>query len=215
MSLKKIFGGAGRKLKKFRPVNFSTAGGQGTFTKVGRNQFDFNLNRSAGVNNALSGLTTGLEDRSAAFGGLRSRVSGGFGDLTRAKVQSIRDAGTRTVGNLRNRLRQRRVLGSSFAENQITSTEAQFAQEEERARAEGVVGEIGLEADLIGREFAGAIEAAQTLLNQFNFETGIASGLQQSATQAVQNVGIARAEARSAMDAGIGSIAGTLIGKFF
>lgn len=212
MSLKGLFGGAERKLKKFRPVNFTTAGAGGTFTQVGKNQFDFNLSRSPGVSNALTGLTQGLDERSAAFGGLRSRVAGGFGDLTRSRVQAIRDAGTRTVGNLRNRLRQRRVLGSSFAENQITSTELQFAQEEERARAEGVVGEIGLEAELIGREFAGAVESANALLGQFNFETSVASGLQQSATQALQNIAIARAEARAAMDANIGALAGTLLG---
>lgn len=214
MSLKKIFGSSGSKLRKFRPVNFSTPGGSGDFTKVGRNQFDFDFNRSSGVDSALSGLQQGLSGRSEAFANLRGRVSGGFGDLTRARVQSIRDAGTRTVGNLRNRLRQRRVLGSSFGENQLASTEALFAQEEERARAEGVVGEIGMEAQLIGQEFAGAIEGAQALLSQFNFETSLAAGLQQSATQAVQNMAIARSQAKAASNAAAGDFFGAVLGSF-
>ena len=213
MSLKKIFGSSGSKLRKFRPVNFSTPGGAGTFTKVGKNQFDFDFSRGSAVDEQLSGLTNALTGRSQAFSDLRSRVAGGFGDLVRARVQSIRDAGQRTVGNLRNRLRQRRVLGSSFSENQIANTEALFAQEEERARAEGVVGEIGLEANLIGQEFAGAVEAAQTLINQLNFETSLAAGLQQSATQAVQNIAIARAEAKAASNAAFGSLAGVVLGR--
>ena len=154
--VKGIFGGPERRLKKFRPVNFSAPGLAGTFTKVGKNQFDLDLARSPGVDAALSGLTSGLAARSAEFGALRERVAPGFGDLTRARVGAIRDASQRTVGNLRNRLRQRRVLGSSFGQSQIDATEATFAREEERARAEGVIGEIGLSSELIAREFAGA-----------------------------------------------------------
>lgn len=211
MSLSKIFGGAGRKLKKFRPVNVRSPGLNIDFEKVGRNQFDATFTRGEGVGGALTGLTEGLAARSRAFGGLRERVRPGFGDLTRARVGAIRSAGQRTIGNLRSSLRQRRVLGSSFAENQLASAEALFGREEERARAEGVIGEIALESDLIGREFAGAVESAQTLLSQFNFESSLAAGLQQSATAALQNIAIARAQARSAQDAGIGGLLGTIL----
>lgn len=208
-----LFGGPGRKLKRFRPVNISSGGLNATFDQVGKNQFNLNLGRGEGAQSAITDLSRGLADRSAAFGELRGRVAPGFGELTRGRVQAIRDAGRRTVGNLRNRLRQRRVLGSSFAENQIAGVEEQFSRAEAEERATGTISEIGLTGDLIEREFSGAIEAAAALLDQFNFESSVASGLQQSGTNALLSVAQARAALRAQRDEGIGSLIGTISGS--
>jgi len=210
--VKGLFGGKSRaekQLERVRPVSFNTAGLSGRFNE-GSNTFG--VTRSSGLTSALGSLTSRLGERSQAFGNLRKRVSGGFGDLTRAKVDAIRRTGSRTIGNLRGALGQRRVLGSSFAQREIASTEALFGQEEERARAEGVVGELALESELIGREFSGAIEAAQALVGQFNFEASLAANLS-TATQNMLNANAtAQAQAAASSEGGAFDFLGTVLG---
>lgn len=229
--VKGLFGGSSRaesRLQNFRPTGFNTpgliasqggtaAGGRGIsgfLNRVvgGQGQGGLTLTRTEGMNTALEGLMTGLAGRSRAFGTLLGRVSPGFGDLTRARVQAIRDAGSRTVGNLRSDLNQRRVLGSGFAQREIASTEAMFAQEEERARAEATVQELEMSRQLIGDTFSGAIEAAMSAINQFNFETTVAAGLTTSTNELMAANNRAQAEAASASEGGAFELLGTIVG---
>ena len=208
--VKGLFGGKSRaekQLERVRPVSFTSPG------LTGRARGDrVDVSRSAGLTGALQGLVRGLGERSQAFRGLRSRVAPGFGDLTRARVDAIRRAGSRTIGNLRGQLGQRRVLGSSFAQREIASTEALFAQEEERARAEGTVGEIALTGQLIEREFAGAIEAAQSLINQFNFEASLGANLATASQNLQQANATAQAQAAASSEGGAAEFLGTVVG---
>ena len=75
---------------------------------------------------------------------LRGQVRPGFGRLTEARVQAIRNAGAESIGNLRKSLSRRGVMGSSFANDAETRTRMATGQEEERARAEAMVEEIGM-----------------------------------------------------------------------
>lgn len=212
--VKSLFGGKSRaekQLEQFRPVNFRSSGLSGNFNK-GSNTFS--VSRSAGVDSSLSNLVQGLRGRSNEFAELRGEVRPGFGRLTQSRVDAIRNAGSRTVGNLRQELGRRRILGSSFAEREIASTEATFAQEEERARAEAGVQEIALTGELIQREFAGAIEAAQALIGQFNFESSVAASLSTNTTNALNANLTAQAQAAAAAEGGASEFLGTVIGAF-
>lgn len=231
--VKGLFGGTSRaesRLQSFRPQGFSSTGltaSYGTPAATGGKGLKGFLNRvvngqsgSGGLvlsrtdamNDALQGLVSGLAGRSAAFGRLAGRVIPGFGDLTRARVQAIRDAGARTVGNLRADLNQRRVLGSGFAQREIASTESLFAQEEERARAEATVQELEMSRQLIGDTFSGAIEAAQSVIAQFNFESSIAAALSTSSNELLAANIRAQAEAASASEGGAFELFGTIAG---
>ena len=231
--VKGLFGGSSRaesKLSNFRPQGFSSpghvfssggagasGGGIGGFLNRvvnGGSAGGPALSRTEGMNTALEGLMAGLAGRSRAFGTLLGRVTPGFGDLTRARVQAIRDAGSRTVGNLRSDLNQRRVLGSGFAQREIASTEAMFAQEEERARAEATVQELEMSRQLIGETFSGAIQAAMSAINQFNFETTVAAGLTTSTNELMAANNRAQAEAASASEGGAFELLGTIAGIF-
>lgn len=212
--VKSLFGGKSRaekQLEQFRPVNLRSSG---LSTDFNRTTNTLSLDRSGAVDASLSNLVQGLRNRSTEFRNLREDVRPGFGRLTQSRVDAIRTAGSRTVGNLRQELGRRRILGSSFAEREIAGTEATFAQEEERARAEAGVQEIALTGELIQREFAGAIQAAQSIINQFNFESSVGASLATNTTNALNANLTAQAQAASAAEGGAGDFLGTVVGAF-
>jgi len=144
----------------------------------------------------LEALKTRLGERSAEFKNLRSKVGGAFSDVIRGRVDAIRQAGSRTVGNLREELSKRRVLGSSFAQREIAGIEASFAEQEARERSEGALAQLGAEAELINQEFQGGIQSAMAMISQLNLEGSLAANLGVSA----QNLMMARAEGQAQAD---------------
>lgn len=82
------------------------------------------------------------------LGGLRDQVEPGFGKLTTARVKAVKDRRDEAIGNLRESLARRKVLGSSFADDAISRSELTFAQEEESARAQSFVEELGFSRQL-------------------------------------------------------------------
>lgn len=79
---------------------------------------------------------------------LLGRVRPGFGELTDAAVTAIDRGRQRATSNLRGELNKRRILGSSFANNQIASTELDFTEQEKAARAESFLQELDLTTQL-------------------------------------------------------------------
>lgn len=226
-------------LQRFKPVGFSSPGLTATFDpgsgagtgsgsiferllgQIGGESRppSFNLSRSAEGERTIAGFMAAFQGRAAEFGALRADVRPGFGRLTRARVEAIRGAGQRAVGNLREELGRRRVLGSTFASREIASTEAEFGRLEESARAESFLQELALTGELIKEEFSSLIGGFETLLQQMNFESALAASLATNASAQINANLIAQAEARAASDASKGSflnnilgIAGTLIG---
>lgn len=109
-----------------------------------------------GANAGISGLSSSLMGIKPNFAGtansleeLRGQVRPGFGRLTEARVQAIRNAGAESIGNLRESLSRRGVMGSSFANDAETRTRMATGQEEERARAEAFTQEIGMSRQII------------------------------------------------------------------
>lgn len=108
-------------------------------------------------------LQEGMRDLISGSARLREEVRPGFGRLTDAAVKTIRNRRDEAVGNLRESLARRRVLGSSFAEDAQARVEAEFADLEERTRAQAIIEEIGLSRDLMATE-AGLNQVAAQLL---------------------------------------------------
>lgn len=207
---------AGKKKKKRSTTQgfFNTPGFTGTFTGDKKNR-TFNLTRTSETSGLLTDLRSRLGDTTSALRDLRSQVAPGFGDLTQARVKAIRDAGARTVGNLRQELGKRRVAGSSFAEREISATEATFAREEERARAEAKVQEIALTDQLIAQEFDVGFQVLTALINQGNFEASLAADIQIGAENLRESRRTTNAQISQANSAGLMEAAGTAIAAYF
>lgn len=87
--------------------------------------------------------TTGLLDRNAReTAAIRDRIAPGMSELRRVRLQEIEDARNRAVGNLRENMQQRRVLGSSFGQDALARAELEFGGAKERAAAESTLAEI-------------------------------------------------------------------------
>jgi hypothetical protein len=212
--VKGLFGGKSSSekiLNKFTPASFTAPGLTGQFNR-GTNTF--NVQRTAEGQRTLDALRGGFEGFASTIRGLRPDVAPGFGRLTKSRVDAIRGAGRRAVGNLREELSRRRVLGSSFAQREVAATEAEFGRQEEAARAESFLQELELTRDLIGQEFQASIAGSAAVLDQLNFETTVSTNLSNSASQQMQANITAQAQARSSQEAGTAEFLGTVIGAF-
>ena len=187
-AIENIFGksGAEKRLKKFKPAGFNTAGVSGAFDKESNT---FNLTRSEGLEQSLAGITSGFRKRGEEFSRLRGEITDKVTGFTRSRINRLRANRQRTVGNIRSELQSRRVLGSSFAQASIAGAEAEFALAEDEIFSEGQLIELELERSLIFDETQAGIDAANTLLEQFNFETTLGANLSvQAGTQIQSNL---------------------------
>ena len=198
-----------KRVAAFTPSGFSSRGLSGSFTNN-----TFTLRRGDDVSEALGGIQGLSQEQASAFRGLRDRVRPGFGELTRTRIDAIRSAGKRTIGNLREELGKRRVLGSTFATREIASEEARFGQIEEETRAESFLQELELTRQLIGDEFKSALAGIATVLSQLNFESSLAAELSSNASALMQANGEASAEISTARRAGNAEFLTTIAGIF-
>jgi len=177
------------------------------------------LTRSPELQNTLSGLSSAYMDASNEFGGLKGLVEPGFGRLTEAGVKAIRDARRSTLGDLRKNLSRRRVLGSSFAQDDINRTTAEFQKREDEFRSQAFIQEMQMKEQLIAKQYEAAANSFLQLLNQFNFEAGMATQLASGVT-AVLGANAQTAAKLTAMFqqdtmSGIGDLFGTALGNTF
>ena len=113
----------------------------------------------------IGGIRAGLQGIQGGIQGLRSRVAPGVGEVTAARVQALRDASASAIGNLRDALGRRGIMGSSFANDAVSRERQAFTQEEASQRAQGKVEEISITSQLFGQEMTNL--AAQLGLDEF------------------------------------------------
>jgi hypothetical protein len=177
----KLFGGSSGSptagLESFRPTGFQ-GGGFGTSFGSG----GLTITPTAERLGLVGGLRDSFGGLAGELGGLRSRVAPGMSDLRAARLGEIESARSSAVGNLRDNLARRRVLGSSFGQDALSRAEAEFGDIKGKAAAETFMQEIEMTNNLINQQFAAARGQFQTGLDELNLEAGIASGLAAKAT---------------------------------
>lgn len=141
---------------------------------------------SLGADANRRGLVGGLADtfgqQADALGGLLPTVAPGMSDLRRARLSEIDASRTAAIGNLRDNLSRRRVLGSSFAQDAAGRTELEFAKERDRVQAETFLQELELTTNLMQQAFTAERGKFQTHLDELNLEANLAAGLAGKAT---------------------------------
>lgn len=163
---------------------------------------------------AVGGIRDVLNQRAEQLAQLRGQVQPGFGALTEARLGEIENARRRTIGNLRENLQRRRVLGSSFGQDVLSRAEAEFGQEAGQARARSFLEELDVQTQLIGQEFQARQSAIQATLDNLNLEANLGAQLAGAANSILENNAQAQAELASSQIAGLGQLAGTAIGAF-
>lgn len=130
-----------------------------------------NVNRTGYAQSIIDQLKAAGGDAVGGINALLGQVNPGFGKLTDARVGAITNARERTTSDLRDSLARRRIAGSSFANDSISRTEAEFAQAEATARAESFLEELDTTAKLLDSRFKVQSDVISQELAQVNFET--------------------------------------------
>lgn len=159
----------------------SRAGGLTTYfdeAEAKKSGFGFKVQREDNRQAMITGLRNSLENTAAGLGGLRAQVSPGFGALTEAAVQSIRNAEERGRSDLAASFARRRLAGSSFAADKMSNLSAEAAQAERQARSEAFLQELQLTADLLKQQAAYEQQSFQTELDQLNLELSLVQPIQ-------------------------------------
>lgn len=177
----KLFGGGSKNatapLTNFQAPGFNAGG---LNTSAGPNGYSVS---SSPERLGLVGNVAGLYGQQAdELGGLRNRVAPGASDLRAARLTELDNARTAAMGNLRENLQRRRVLGSSFGQDTLARADAEFGQAKSKASAETFLQELELTNNMLNQQFEAARGQYSTQLNELNLQADVASKLAGGAT---------------------------------
>jgi len=171
------------ELKNPRLTSFTSPGLDATF----RSPEQLELERSQETTDALSGISGAFKTQAGELGALKPLVEPGFGRLTESGIRAIRDARRSSIGDLKQNLARRRVSGSSFAGDDISRTNAEFAKKENEFASEAFIKELALSTQLINSQAQAEAQSFATFVDQSNLETGFATTLASGVSAILSN----------------------------
>ena len=209
--LNKLFGpkqgAAQAPLANFTAPGFSAGGLTATADRTGNYSVSASPER-LGLVNDIAGQ---FGAQAGELGGLRNRVAPGVSDLRAARLAEIDNARTAAIGNLRENLQRRRVLGSSFGQDTLARAENEFGQAKAKASAESFLQELELTNNLINQQYEASRNQFQTGLNEMNLQADVAAKLAAGSTATMG----ANARFLSALNAQEAAGAGKFMGDTF
>lgn len=205
----KLFGGkkgeAQSGLSSFAPAGINAGGLRSSFGPNG-----ISIGADANRMGLVDSIARGFGDQADLLGGLRASVTPGVSDLRAARLGEIENARSSAIGNLRENLQRRRVLGSSFGQDTISRAESEFAGQREQVAAESFLQELDLSTQLIDQEFKARRAQFQTGLDELNLEADLAAKLSGAATTQLGANARALAELNAKEAAGSGKFFGQM-----
>ncbi len=179
----KLFGGGDTSapLRNFQPAGINAGGLTSMFGADG----NIHVAPSGQRMGFVQGISDAFGAQAGEIGALRSKVAPGYSELRASRLNEIENAKTAAIGNLRENLQRRRVLGSSFGQDTISRAEAEFGDAKGRASAETFLQEMEATNQLINQEFGAKRAAFQTGLDELNLEANLAAQLSGKATESM------------------------------
>jgi hypothetical protein len=179
---------------------------------------NYNIRESKALQDQIGKLESTFGQQASDLAALRGTVAPGFSLFRQAGLADIAGQGQQNISNLRDELAQRRVLGSSFANSQISQANADIEKQRTDFIAQSYLEELSASNQLIQEQYQASANQFQVGINQMNFEAGLAAQLTQSANQVSGNIAMAQAkldqESAMANAAGIGKAIGYGVGMF-
>jgi hypothetical protein len=143
---------------------------------------------------------------------LRDELTPGFSAVRAVRSAEIANARTRAVGNLRRSLSQRRVLGSSFGEASLASTEREFAEAQASTAAQSFLEELDANQRILALETAQINESLTRELSELGIAAGQTAQLAQLNSANAQFVAQMKAQEAAARGSGLGGLLGLGVG---
>lgn len=221
MSIDSFFGGGDTSLDlgNVPIVTFKGGGLRGTFNKDGDEQGAATITSSPFRRKQVRKLQRGFIREARQLGRLKRGFAKAGGRLRKTIKRQSFDQQRRTVGNLRENLARRRVLGSSFASDAIGRTDAEFAKQRGESLAVAKLKELDVATRLTQAQAVARRNATNVRLNELNLKAQLAANFQANlqaaftqsqATQQQLAVGILES-----LGQGIGAIAAFGLGGGF
>ena len=202
------------ELKNPRLTSFTSPG----FNAKYNDPQNLEVTRSQSLQDSLSSLSGAFSGQASELGQLKGMVQPGFGRLTQAGINAIRDARRSTMGDLKQNLARRRVAGSSFGADDQARTSAEFAKRENEFASQAFVQEMAMTQDLINQQAQADAKSFATWIDQANLETGfattMATGVSAILSQNAKIIGDMSNAGANALLGTIGNVAGIGAGLY-
>lgn len=217
---------ASKAAAALKPIGFQAGGLTSKF-----NNGVLSIKSNAGRKGLVGRIASTFPEQAAFLADLRSKVAPGFSDLRAARLGQIENARVSAVGDLKENLQRRRVLGSSFAGDAVNRAELTFGQEKDKVAAETFMHELALTHELIGEEYDVRRKQFETRLGELNLQADLGTKLHADASsvmaesaklqaelasmkaQLAAQTGIAQANLDAQAQAGAGKLFGTIFGE--
>jgi hypothetical protein len=167
--LKSIFTGSNAKAA---PVNFTNPSFSGG--GLNWNGDNFSVTADANRTGVVNDISSNYRDLGNNYGDLRSMVAPGFNDMLKARLNSFGDTATKAIGDLRQNLQSRRILGSSFGQDTIGRLNAEFGRQKDTIVADNYLKSLDASTQLLKQQYEAWNQAFQTNLAELNLEAGVA-----------------------------------------
>lgn len=125
----------------------------------------------------LGKLAALFPQQASEIAALKARVAPGMSELRAARLGEIENSRARAVGNLRDNLQKRRVLGSSFAQDSLANAESEFAQQKSKVAGESFMQELEATNQLMTQEYEARAGEFQTWLGEMGLQASLAAEL--------------------------------------
>lgn len=208
----------------YTPSGFNAGGLNATFQNNG-----YTVTPSSDRSALVGNIASTFGQQSNALSGLAGQIAPGYSALRQAQLSQINLNRNAAINNLSQNLQNRRVMGSSFAQDAINRTAAQYNQDQANTIAQTYLQELSAQNNLINQQYAAANNSFQTSLNEMNLEAGVASDLTSKASssmaslaglqsqlnaQAAQGGGLFGGMMGYQLGQGLGGLSGGLSGLF-
>lgn len=204
--LSNMFGGGSSALQNFQPAGFQTGGVSATFGGG-----KYNINQSPAMTQQIGQLQSTFGQQAQAFGNLAQTVQPGFSQMRQAQLSDLSTQQQALKSNLQQNLAQRRILGSSFAQNTLTQADAEYQKQRDQVIAQSYLAELNASNQLIQEQYQAASQQFAVGINQMNFDSGLAAQLTSQATSSMAAMAAAQAQLDAKSAAGVGSFIGSIL----
>ena len=211
LALGGLFGGASKAPPKvnYNHPGFNAGGLSASFGNNG-----YSISPTGDRTAAVGGIANTFGQQATDIAGLRSQFTPGFSALRQAQLSQIGSNRTAAIGNLQQNLQNRRVLGSSFAQDAVNRTQEQYDQQQQQVIAQTYLQELSAQQQLIQQQYTAARGQFQTGLDEMNLEASVAAELTGKASSTLESAAATQAQLDAANAAGQGKFFGGL-GQMF
>lgn len=173
----------------FNPTSFSAGGLSATFANNG-----YTVNPSADRTAAVGSVASTFGQQASDIAGIRSQWAPGSSALRSSLMTSLQNNRTQALGNLRDNLAQRRILGSSFAQDSLARADQEYQQNIKQIQDQTFLQELQANQQLIQQQYTAARGQFQTHLDEMNLEAGLAADLSGKANSALASAASTQAQ---------------------